>query len=53
MAKAFVLMMCPVGIAVTLLMRHARAVPAARGDAPGRLLRWAAALLSAQREEWG
>ena len=53
MAKALVLMMCPVGIAVALLMRYARAVPAARGDAPERLLRWAAGLLSAQGEEWG
>jgi hypothetical protein len=49
-------MMCPVGIAVALLLRYARAVPAgpeARGDAPERLLRWAVGLLSAQREEWG
>lgn len=56
MAKALVLMMCPVGIAVTLLVRYARAIPvgpATRGDAPERLLRWAAGLLSAQREEWG
>src|SRR5207302_1009489 len=27
--------------------------PAARGDVPERLLRWAAGLLSAQRAEWG
>ena len=56
MAKAFVLMMCPVGIAVALLWRYARAVPAgpaARDDAPARLLRWAAGLLSAGRAEWG
>jgi hypothetical protein len=56
MAKAFVVMMCPVGIAVALLMRYARNVPVgpqARGDAPERLLRWAAGLLSAQRGEWG
>ena len=53
MAKAFVLMMCPVGIGVALLMRYARAVPAVRDDVPMRLLRWAAGLLSAEREEWG
>ncbi len=56
MAKAFVLMMCPVGIAVALLWRYARAVPAgpaAREDVPARLLRWAAGLLSADRAEWG
>jgi len=49
-------MMCPVGIAVALLLRYARAVPAgaeARGDLPERLLRWAVGLLPAQREEWG
>src|SRR6267143_189231 len=48
--------MCPVGIGVALLRRHARAVPAgpaARDDVPERLLRWAAGLLSAQRAEWG
>ena len=56
MAIAFVLMMCPAAVAVALLRRFARAVPAgpaARGDVPERLLRWAAGLLSAQREEWG
>jgi hypothetical protein len=55
MAIAFVLMMCPAGVAVALLRRLARAVPAgpaARGDVPEGLLRWAG-LLSAQREEWG
>ena len=56
MAQAFIFMMCPAGIAVALILRYARAVPdgpAGRGDAPERLLRWAAGLLSAQREEWG
>ena len=57
MAVAFVFMMCPAGIAVALLRRCARAVPAGpaavRDDMPVRLLRWAAGLLSAQRAEWG
>ena len=56
MANAFILMMCPLGIAVALVRRSARAVPAGpagRGDVPERLLRWAAGLLSAQRAEWG
>ena len=56
MAHALIFMMCPLGIAVALLRRYARVVPAgpaARGDGPERLLRWAAGLLSAQREEWG
>ena len=56
MAMAFVFMMCPAGIAVALLRRYARAVPAGpalRDDVPVRLLRWAAGLLSAQRAEWG
>ena len=56
MAIQLVFMMCPVGIAVALLRRAARAVPAgpaAHRDVPERLLRWAAGLLSAQREEWG
>ena len=56
MAKAFIFMMCPVGIAVALLRRYARAVPAgpaARDDVPERLLRWAVGLLSARRAEWG
>src|SRR6266536_3788649 len=56
MAKALVLMMCPAGIALALLPRYARAVPAdpaAHRDVPERLLRWAAGLLSARREEWG
>ena len=59
MGTALVLMMCPVGIAVALARRYARAVPAvpagpaARGDVPERLLGWAAGLLSAQRDEWG
>jgi hypothetical protein len=51
-----IFMMCPVGIAVALVRRCARAVPAGpavRGDVPERLLRWAAGLLSARREEWG
>jgi hypothetical protein len=50
MAKAFIFMMCPVGIAVALIQRYARAVPAGpavRDDVPERLLRWAAGLLSA------
>jgi len=53
---AFVFMMCPVGIAVALLRRYVQAVPAgpaACDDVPARLLRWAAGLLSAQRQEWG
>jgi hypothetical protein len=56
MAKQLVLMMCPVGIAVALLWRYARAVPAgpgARDDVPAGLLRWAVGLLSAGRAEWG
>ena len=56
MAKAFIFMMCLVGIAVALLRRYAQAVPAGpavRDDVPVRLLRWAAGMLSAQREEWG
>ena len=56
MALSFVFMMCPVGIGIALLRRYAQAVPAgpaARGDMPERLLRWAAGLLSAQRAEWG
>ena len=56
MAIQLVFMMCPVGIALALLRRAARAVPAgpaAHRDVPERLLRWAAGLLSAQREEWG
>ncbi len=56
MAKMFVLMMCPVGIAVALLWRYARTVPAdlgVRDDVPVRLLRWAVGLLSARRAEWG
>ena len=51
-----IVMMCLAGSAVALILRSARAVPAgpaARGDAPERLLRWAAGLLSAQRAEWG
>jgi hypothetical protein len=56
MAKMLVLMMCPVGIAVALLWRYARAVPAGPGvrdDLPVRLLGWAVGLLSAGRAEWG
>ena len=52
----FIVMLCPVGIALALVRRCARAVPAGpavRGDVPERLLRWAAGLLSAQRAEWG
>jgi hypothetical protein len=52
----FIVMLCPVGIAVALIRRRARAVPAGpavRGDVPERLLRWAAGLMSAGREEWG
>jgi len=53
---SFVVMMCPVGIGVALIRRHARGVPsgpAVRDDVPARLLRWAAGLLSARRGEWG
>jgi hypothetical protein len=32
MAKMLVLMMCPAGIAVALLWRYARAVPAGRAE---------------------
>ncbi len=53
MLLSFIVLMCPVGIGVTLIRRHARAVPAAGDDAPARLLRWAAGLLSARRGEWG
>ncbi len=56
MAKMLVLMMCPAGIAIALLLRAARAVPAAQGardDMPVRLLRWAVGLLSPERAEWG
>ena len=56
MVIQLVFVMCPVGIGVALLRRYARAVPAApaaRGDVPEQLLRWAAGLLSAQRAEWG
>lgn len=52
----FIVMLCPMGIAVALIRRRARAVPAGpavRGDVPERLLRWAAGLMSAGREEWG
>src|SRR6266702_6485121 len=51
-----IVMLCLAGSAVALILRSARAVPAgpaARGDVPERLLRWAAGLLSAQRAEWG
>ena len=48
-----IVMLCLVGSAVALILRSARAVPAARGDVPERLLRWAAGLLSARRAEWG
>src|SRR6201995_2538472 len=51
-----IVMMCLAGGAVALILRSARTVPAdpaARGDVPERLLRWAAGLLSAQRAEWG
>ena len=51
-----IVMMCLAGSAVALILRSARTVPAdpaARGDVPERLLRWAAGLLSAQRAEWG
>jgi hypothetical protein len=56
MAIMFVLTMCLVGIPVALLRRVARAVPpgpAGHEDAPVRLLRWAAGLMSADRDEWG
>jgi hypothetical protein len=36
MAKSLVLMTCPVGIAMALLVRHARAAPADRDDRMGR-----------------
>ena len=54
MAIMFVLTMCLVGIPVALLRRVARAVPpgpAGREDVPVRLLRWAAGLMSADRDE--
>jgi hypothetical protein len=52
----FVFTMCLVGIPVALLRRVAQAVPpgpAGRDDVPVRLVRWAAGLLSADRDEWG
>jgi len=52
----FIVMLCPVGIAVALIRRRTWAVPAGavvRGDVPERLLRWAAGLMSAGRDEWG
>jgi hypothetical protein len=55
MALMFLFMMCPVGIGVALVRRHARAVPAdpaVRDDVPVRLLRWAAGLLPARPAEW-
>jgi hypothetical protein len=53
MVMQLVFTMCPVGIALALVRRYARAGPAVREDAPERLLRWAAGLLSAPRGEWG
>ena len=54
MLLSLVVMLCPVGIGVTLIRRHLLAVePAARDDGPARLLGWAAGLLSARRGEWG
>ena len=56
MAIMLVFTMCLVGIPVALLRRVARATPpgpAGREDVPVRLLRWAAGLMSADRDEWG
>ena len=56
MAIMLVFTMCLVGIPVALLRRVAQAVPpgvAGRDDVPVRLVRWAAGLLSADRDEWG
>jgi hypothetical protein len=56
MAHLLVLVMCTVVIAVAVTRRSTRAAPAdgaVRDDVPARLLRWAAGLLSARRNEWG
>ena len=44
-----------VGIAVALIRRRLLIAPEDRtgGDAPARLLGWAAGLLAAEREQWG
>jgi hypothetical protein len=52
----FIPLMCLLGMGMAQFRRFAHAVPAgpaARDDAPARLLRWAAGLLPAQRAEWG
>jgi hypothetical protein len=52
----FISLMCLLGMGLARFLGSAQADPAAaavRGDLPMRLLRWAASLLSAQREEWG
>jgi len=52
----FVPLVCLLGMAVAAFRQPGQAVPAdpaVRDDMPARLLRWAAGLLSARREEWG
>ncbi len=52
----FIPLMCLLGMGMARFRGHAQVVtdnPAVRDDVPVRLLRWAVAMLSAQREEWG
>ena len=52
----FIPLMCLLGMGVALFRGYAHDVPAdpaSHDDVPMRLLRWAAGLLPAQREEWG
>lgn len=52
----FIPLICLLGMGVARFRGRAQVVsadPAVRDDAPVRLLRWAVAMLSVQREEWG
>jgi hypothetical protein len=50
----FIPMMCVLGIGIALFRRSPQAfLDGPSEDMPTRLLRWAAGLLSPQREEWG
>ena len=52
----FLPLICLLGMGIVTFRRSGAVVladPAERDDAPARLLRWAAGLLSAQRQEWG
>lgn len=52
----FIPLVCLLGMGIATLRRPAAVAledPAERDDVPARLLRWAAGLLPAQREEWG